>query len=287
MRKPKAKLAGVNAELAVAVEQANRFAMPRDAANRAKSAFLANMSHEIRTPMNGVIGMTGLLLEDIADQPSRYEFVETIRASGEALLTIINDILDFSKIESGKLELEQQPVRSARLPRRRARPAGARRCARKGLELVYVIEDDVPSTLIGDVTRLRQILVNLLSNAVKFTKEGEVVISDRARQRACTERVASYNLHFSVQRHRHRHPRRASEIGCFQAFSQVDASTTRQYGGTGLGLAISKRLVEMMAGSIWVESQSRPGAPASTSRYRPTRVPGQTRIYLHGRAPTG
>jgi len=218
-----------------------------EVANRSKSEFLANMSHEIRTPMNAVFGMTTLLLEMDLSREAR-EFLGIIRSSGETLLTVINDILDFSKIDSGKLDLEQTPFRLDHCIED-ALDLLAPKAAEKCLQLAYLMEENTPSTVVGDVTRVRQILLNLISNGVKFTSAGEVVVLVSRRGEG-----DAVQLYFRVRDTGIGIPSDRQDL-LFRSFSQADTSTTRQYGGSGLGLAISKRLCELMGGNMWVESE--------------------------------
>jgi signal transduction histidine kinase/DNA-binding response OmpR family regulator len=245
-------------------EQSDQLTRAEEAAtraNHAKSEFLANMSHEIRTPLNGIIGMTSLLA-DTALTDQQREFVHTTHTSGELLLSIINDILDFTKIEAGQLDLEERPF-EVRKSVEDVFDLMAVRAGEQHVDLISCVEADVPRVVRGDEIRIRQILVNFVSNAIKFTREGEVVVTVRARP--CIDVAGdapAYQLGFHV---------RDTGIGIplgklgrlFQVFSQVDASMTRRFGGTGLGLAISKRLAEAMHGGVQVESREGVGSTFS------------------------
>jgi PAS domain S-box-containing protein len=224
-----------------------------ETASQAKSDFLANMSHEIRTPMNAIIGMTELLLETRLTS-TQHDYLSTVLESSESLLTIINEVLDFSKIEAGKLDLEAVPFQLRDEVGDAVKALGVRAAA-KDLELAWRVAADVPEGLIGDPTRLRQVLVNLVGNAIKFTEHGEVVVDVRQEHRHgddATLRFAVSDTGVGIP------PEKQKQI--FEAFEQADSSTTRRYGGTGLGLTIAQRIVDRMGGRIWVESEPGQGS---------------------------
>jgi signal transduction histidine kinase/ActR/RegA family two-component response regulator len=248
LREAKAQLQQTNAQLLDAIDRSNVLALRADSANEAKSNFLAMMSHEIRTPLNGVLGTTELLLEDELT-PSQRSALETIRSSGNNLLSILNDVLDFSRIESGKLELEKIAFSPSRCVRETLQLFFGRAQARR-LRLHMTVAPDVPEMVQGDAGRVRQVLANFVSNAIKFTERGEVEVGISLLPYGAPGKL---RLQFSVRDTGMGIPHEKQGL-LFKPFSQLDASTQRRFGGTGLGLAICRRLIELMDGDISVES---------------------------------
>lgn len=246
----RASLIAANRELQETAERANRLAEEAERANRAKSEFLANMSHEIRTPLNAIIGTTSLLLDTDLDGAQR-DFIETARSSGDLLLSLISNILDFSKIEANEIELDYVSF-NLRHCLDDAFDVLRSTARHKGLNFYYTLEQGVPTHIISDPTRLRQIIINLLGNSLKFTEQGEVSLHVHVVEAQTNDRATT--LQFSVRDTGPGIPSQRMHR-LFRTFSQVDASTTRKHGGTGLGLVISRRLSELLGGTMWAESE--------------------------------
>jgi signal transduction histidine kinase/ActR/RegA family two-component response regulator len=290
MEKTNSELATANQLLKVATDRTRKMAEGALAASRTKSEFLANMSHEIRTPLNGVVGMVNLLL-DTPLSGEQHDFANTIKISADSLLGIISDILDFSKIEVGKMTFEQVnfDVREAVM---NAVAVVMPRAQAKRLALTWSVDEQVPATIAGDPSRLRQILLNLIGNAVKFTEQGEVTVEVTPAGVMNGE----VGLHFAVRDTGIGIPEEVQK-NLFQSFTQADTSTTRRFGGTGLGLAISRKLVELMKGAIGVQStpgkgstfwfdlqfgrHTTPAAPAADSTTVPSPTSGNSSILFH------
>jgi signal transduction histidine kinase/CheY-like chemotaxis protein len=267
------RLAEMTNDERVLREDAEKAREEAEKANKAKSIFLATMSHEIRTPMNGVMGMATLLANTELNS-EQQEYTETIKNCGDTLLNVINDILDFSKIESGNMELDEQDF-DLRECIEAVLDVFAERAARSNLDLVYQVEHNVPSQIIADAFRLRQVLINLVGNAIKFTAKGEVFICVKLK----SGKDNQFDLLFEIRDTGIGIP--PNKIGrLFKAFSQVDSSTTRKYGGTGLGLAISEKLVNLMGGDIGVKSKVGKGTTFSFNILAKPGVKAQ-RNYVH------